>query len=126
MKRWWIGAALAAVCVGQSAWGQQPPAGDGGPLPEPAPVAPCGPQFVPGPLTSAGAPPGPGDALSLPASLPTAWGKGPVPEEGAFFSLGAMGLQRQRPGHTEVGRNELTNRPVLDTNDLNPEMNWGG
>ena len=65
MKRWWIGAALAAMCVGQSAWAQYPPAG-GGLLPEPAPVAPCPPQdggqrFMPGPLPTASAPQGPQD-----------------------------------------------------------------
>jgi hypothetical protein len=128
MKRWWVGAAVAAVCVGQSAWAQQAP-GDGGPLPEPAPVAascPPGPQFVPGPLTSAGAPPGPGDALSLPASLPTAWGKGPIPESGAFLSIGGMGLQRQRPGGTQYARRDDTGDVVLNSHDLDPSQFWGG
>jgi hypothetical protein len=126
MKRWWIGAAVAAMCVGQSAWAQQP-AGGGGPLPEPVPAAVCPPQpqFVPGPLTGAGAPPGPGDALSLPASLPTAWGKGPPPESGAYFHWGAMGLMRQRPGHGEIFRDD-SDREVLSTHDINTEYQWGG
>jgi hypothetical protein len=126
MKRWWIGAAVAAMCVGQSAWAQQP-SGGGGPLPEPVPAAVCPPQpqFVPGPLTGAGAPPGPGDALSLPASLPTAWGKGPPPESGAYFHIGAMGLQRQRPGHGEIARRDIDDREALDTNDISPPFQWG-
>jgi hypothetical protein len=37
-----------------------------------------------------------------------------------------MGLMRQRPGHTEVALREDTRREVLDTHDIDPEMNWGG
>jgi hypothetical protein len=125
MKRWWIGAALAAMCVGQSAWGQQPP-GDGGQIPEPAPVAPCppqGPQLFPGPLTGPNAPPGPGDALSLPASLPTAWGKGPMPESGCYFSIGSSGLQFQTPGHSLIALDQ--GRVVANTHDVDPPTQWG-
>jgi hypothetical protein len=93
---------------------------------------------TPGPLTGAVAPPGPGDALSLPASIPTAWGKGPMPESGFYMSLGGMGLQRQRPGHTPVVLSDTTNNvgnavvPVVrnttvaqDTHDVVPELSWG-
>src|SRR5690348_4685781 len=110
MKKWWIGAALAAMCVGESAWGQGPPAG-GALLPEPAPVAPCGPpppQMTPGPLSGGLAPPGPCDALTLPADIPTAWGKGPVPESALYLSLGSLGFQRQRPGHRDLVVDETT------------------
>jgi hypothetical protein len=126
MKKWWIGAALAAMCVGQSARAQYP-AGDGGPLPEPAPVAPCPPQgqrFMPGPLTGASAPFGPGDALSLPASIPTAWGRGPVPESGAFLSLGGMALRRQAPGHRTYVTDD--GREVLNTHFIDPAFQPGG
>src|SRR5262249_55828168 len=139
MKRWWIGAALAAMCVGQSAWAQYPPGG-GGLLPEPAPVAPCPPpdggqRFMPGPLSSDSAPQGPQDALSLPADIHTAWGKGPVPGSAAFFSLGMMGLQRQGPGRSVIAYdNSTTNNSAsmfdpgfvaLNTTNLDPALNWG-
>lgn len=141
MKTWWIGAALAAMCVGQVAWGQYPPAG-GSLLPEPDPVAACppqGPPVTPGPLTGAVAPPGPGDALSLPAGIPTAWGKGPVPESGFYFHAGGMGLQRYRPGRTAIVLRDTTALvnsvfvPVVrqttvaqDTHQIDPSFDWGG
>src|SRR5690349_14618536 len=129
MRTWWIGAALAAMCVGQSAWAQSPPVG-GGPLPDPVPEAPCppqdvpGPKFMPGPLTGAAAPPGPGDALSLPADIPTAWGRGGIPESGAYLSLGGMGLMRERPGSGAIASNHFSE--VLTTHDLDPAYHWGG
>jgi hypothetical protein len=125
MKKWWIGVVVAAMSVGQSAWAQSPPPG-GGPLPEPAPVAPCPPQdkFTYGPMTGAAAPPGPGDCLSLPASLPTAWGKGPIPESDAYVNFGTMAYMRQRPGHTIVAEGE--GLPALDTNYIRPGYQWGG
>src|SRR5262245_44921274 len=108
MKSWWIGMALVAMCVGQSARAQNPP---GGLLPEPAPVAPSGghgtldQQWVPGPLPGASAPPGPEESLSLPADIATAWGKGPIPESGFYFHVGTQALMRQRPGSTVVAIN---------------------
>ncbi len=122
MKTWWIGAAAAALCVGQSAWAQV--------LPEPAPEAACpapgqgGQQFVPGPLTGATAPPGPGDPLSLPPNIPTAWGLGPMAEEGVYVHLGAMGLMRERPGHAVVATDNGT--VVQTTYDLDPSYYYGG
>jgi hypothetical protein len=127
MKKWWIGAAVAAMCVGQSVRAQDAP---GGALPEPVPVAPCpgNLDFLPGPLTGATAPPGPDTGLTLPADIPTAWGRGPMPESAAYFSLGGMGLMRQRPGGAviaQVGQPPAT-VPVLTTNDLDPPYFWGG
>jgi hypothetical protein len=124
MKKWWIGAALAAMCVGQSAWAQYPP---GGPLPEPVPEAACPPggqQFTPGPLGGANAPPGPGDALSLPADIPTAWGQGYPPESAAYLHLGGMGLIRQRPGRDLIAMDEF--HVALTTNNIDPSYQWGG
>jgi hypothetical protein len=153
MKTWWIGAALAAMCVSQSAWAQSPPPA-GGPLPDPCPVAGCVSQcspFVPGPLPSASAPGGPSDALSLPAGLPTAWGPPPIPESGPFLSVGSLALMRQQPGRASIATNALvvagpiaapstvtqesngllTNLPrfegraMLTTHDLDPDYSWG-
>ncbi|HEX5273052.1 MAG TPA: BBP7 family outer membrane beta-barrel protein [Gemmataceae bacterium] len=129
MKKWWIGAALAAVCVSQSARAQLPPGG--GVVPDPVPVAPCpapgGPgnlDFVPGPLNGTTAPPGPNDGLSLPADVPTAWGRGGTPESGAYLTLGALGLMRERPGHGIIA--EFNGQPALTTHDLDPDYYWGG
>ena len=128
MKTRWIGAAAAALCVGQSAWAQYPPAG--GPLPEPAPEAVCPPQgqggkqFVPGPLTGAAAPPGPGDPLSLPPNIPTAWGLGPMAESGVYLHAGGMGLMRERPGHAVVATDNGT--VVQTTYALDPSYYYGG
>jgi hypothetical protein len=125
MKTWWIGAAAAAMCVAQSAMAQTPPGG--GVLPDPVPVAPCPPNldFMPGPMTSANAPPGPDTGLSLPADIPTAWGRGPVPESAAYLHLGALGLMRQDPGHGVIASLDNASRPSLTTHDLDPDYAWG-
>ncbi len=125
MKKWWIGVVVAAMSVGQSAWAEAPPSG--GPLPEPAPVAPCPPQdnFTYGPMTGPAAPPGPADCLSLPASLPTAWGKGPVPESDFYVNFGTMAYMRERPGHGVIAT-DADGRVSLDTNDIRPGYQWGG
>jgi hypothetical protein len=120
MKKWWIGAVLAAMWVGQSAWGQSPP--PGGLLPDPVPVAPCPPQggpFMPGPLTGAAAPAGPGDALSLPANVHTAWGQPGTPESGAYLSVGSMALMRQRPGGQSIATDALPNGPLINNSRAN-------
>jgi hypothetical protein len=125
MKTWWIGAVAAAVCVAQSAMAQSPPGG--GVLPDPVPVAPCPPNldFMPGPMTSANAPPGPDTGLSLPADIPTAWGRGPVPESAAYLHLGALGLMRQDPGHGVIASLDNASRPSLTAHDLDPDYAWG-
>ncbi len=126
MRKWWIGAALAASCVAQSARAQAP--GNGALLPDPVPVAPCPPQggqqFVPGPLTGGLAPPGPQNGLTLPADVPTAWGRGPIPESGAYLQLGGMGLMRERSGSAIVAMDGK--QPVMTTHDVDPSYNWGG
>jgi len=128
MKKWWIGAALAAMCLSQSARGQYPPGG-GALLPEPAPVAPSGGQdesghkFMPGPLPGGAAPPGPDNTLALPVDIPSAWGKGPTPESAAYLHLGAMALMRERPGRTAVAEDDGVT--VLNTHNLDPEFQLG-
>lgn len=141
MKTWWITAALTAIWLGQvGTVGAQHPTG-GGPLPEPAPVAPTTqpPPAVPGPLTSQGAPPGPGWDLWLPATIPTAWSPHPQPESGFYMHGGAMALQRQRPGRApyvlrDNGTNVLDNGTIpLPRNtsvagnlgDISPSYAWG-
>jgi hypothetical protein len=144
MTKWWIGAAVAAILWGQTAAVRaQPPAAPAGLVPEPAPVAPCPPQLppaVPGPLTPGMAPPGPPNDLSLPATVPTAWQQGPVPESGFFLSAGAMALRRQRPeqkavfvsadnttdldtGFRPIGLRGVT--PLLNFNQIIPDFSWG-
>jgi hypothetical protein len=127
MKKWWIGAALAAMCVGQSALAQGQPGG--GVLPDPVPVAPCPPgqgnlDFMPGPMTGSTAPRGPENCLTLPADIPTAWGKGPMPEEAAFLHVGAMALTRQRPGSGTVA--EINDTTPLTTHNIDPDLALGG
>jgi hypothetical protein len=125
MRTWWIGAAVAAMCVAQSARAQTPHGG--GVLPDPVPVAPCPPNldFLPGPMSSSTAPPGPDTGLSLPADIPTAWGRGPVPESNAYLHLGALGLMRQDPGHGVLATVEGASRPALTSHDLDPDYAWG-
>jgi hypothetical protein len=127
MKKWWIGAAVAAVCVAQSARAQSPPGA--AVLPDPVPEAQCAPpnqgglNFIPGPMGGPDAPPGPGNGLSLPADVPTAWGRGPMPESAGYLSLGAMALMRQQPGRGAIA--EVDQRSALTTHDIDPDYFWG-
>jgi hypothetical protein len=134
MRKLWIGAALAAMYLAQSASAQYPlpaltPLAPPTPLPEPVPVGSSGhqendgKQFIPGPLSGAYTPPGPEDKLSLPYDIPSAWGKGPTPESGAYLHLGAMALWRLRPGSGVVALDDGVT--VLDKRDIDPELQFG-
>ena len=48
------------------------------------------------------APTGPSNDLSLPSTIPTAWAKGPIPEEAPYLHLGAMSLQRLHMGNLPI------------------------
>ena len=110
-------------------------------LPEPEPVGNVGPMqspAVPGPMPRQMAPVGPPPDLALPATVPTAWGLGPRPEEACYFHIGAQAYQRQDPGGSIwLLRDNTTNldrgtTPLLRNtsnvatfNDTNPGMDWG-
>ncbi|HVS34791.1 MAG TPA: hypothetical protein VMS17_04360 [Gemmataceae bacterium] len=101
MMRRWLGAAVIAGCLGLApaarAQNGPPPAAPGA-MPDPIPFCPTqGPNMVPGPLSTATAPPGPCPDLSLPCGDPGAFPCEPcVTEEAVYFSIGAQALQRHK------------------------------
>jgi hypothetical protein len=143
MKKGTIGAALlTAVLFGHvsAAQAQSPP--PQGAMPEPVPLGPaCAVGQAPavaGPLTPGLAPLGPGPDLSLPATIPTAWGPGLKPESYVYAHAGALSLRRQRPGHTvfavrdttvnlDLGTIPPTSRTqeLLDYHSMIPDFGWG-
>ncbi len=135
MMRHWVGAAVIAGCLGLASAARA----QSGPPPEPIPVCPePGPNYVPGPLSTATAPPGPADGLSLPDDGTGAFPcKCPEPEEACYFSVGAQMLQRQHlasggvlavqdPGNLDTGNPPPANAPVLQSlSDVTPHFNAG-
>jgi hypothetical protein len=122
MAKWWLGAVLGVGGLASSAAAQYPylpNQGQASPMTDPVPISATA---QPGPGGSTMAAPGlagPGAAcpscasgggqdLSLPAGLPNAWDcNGMKNTPAVYFSVGYMGLQRQRLGHVEAA--------VLDT-----------
>ena len=142
MMRRWVGAAVIAGCLGLAPAARAqygPPPSGPGPLPEPVPFCPePGSNFVPGPLSTATAPPGPSDCLSLPDDGTGAFPcKECTPEEACYFSVGAQMLQRQHlatagvlavqdPGNLDTGNLPPANAPVLQSlSDVHPHFNAG-
>ena len=135
MMRHWVGAAVIAGCLGLAPAARA----QSGPPPEPIPVCPePGPNYVPGPLSTSTAPPGPSDCLSLPDDGTGAFPcKCPEPEEACYFSVGAQMLQRQHlasggvlavqdPGKLDTGNPPPADAPVLQSlSDVNPHFNAG-
>jgi hypothetical protein len=133
MSRWWMGTALIAMWLAETASAQAPylPLASGGaPVPEPMPC----------PTAPAGMAPAPSQCMSvveLPSNLPNAWCQEPVYCPPAFYVyVGGMGLQRQRMGHVPIavldpGQGNTGNAPprtapvVSDLNDIDPNFNWG-
>jgi hypothetical protein len=145
-----MGAAVVAgwLGLGASAPAQYLPSQVGAArvMPEPLPCGPGGgpppapaPNLVPGPINPADAPPGPCDALSLPANHSSAFQCENFPPECALYlSVGAMWLQRQQLGAgaiavfdnqsmgLDTGNPAPANSPVAQRfKDLVPGMNPG-
>jgi hypothetical protein len=106
MCKKWIGLALLAVWLGQGSEGRAqylPTPIGAARMPDPAPVdphAPKPPDLIPGPLTTAVAPPGPklDDEMSLPANHPGAFQADEYVGGGlnCVFGIGIVGLERSR------------------------------
>jgi Putative beta barrel porin-7 (BBP7) len=139
--RWTWGVALVAGMLGQAgtAVAQQfmPPPNGAAPIPEPIPCGDSTPNLVPGPISPLAAPQGPPDCLSLPGNHSNAFPceKCP-PQEFCYFSIGAQGLVRQKPGqggiavldaqNLDTGIAPPTGRPLVQQfNDINQNVNFG-
>jgi hypothetical protein len=113
-----MGVALLLVGLTHAANAQQSPYPPvpGGTV-EPTPVGPSM-QMVPGPISPRAAPPGPPDELGIPASIPGAFDEGWYqPEKFVYFHVGAMALQRRRPGLFPIA---FADPVVLDTGMATP------
>lgn len=149
MWKRWMGVALLAGWLAPAAPAPaQVPAGPAGAaMPEPVPCGPSGcgacDRAMPGPLPAVMAPPGPPDELSLPAGHLSAFScDGPAEHDRVYFYVGALAFQRQRLGHGVVAYLDPNtraldtgitpapvspkNNPLLDFQDIDPPMQWGG
>jgi hypothetical protein len=134
MAKWWLGTVLGVCGLAGSAAAQYPylpNQGQASPVQDPVPISATPDLGMTGPAMSgpglagpAGACPGcasgGGQDLALPANLPNAWdcnaGKN---APAVYFSVGYMGLERQRPGHVEAAVTDFASGGV-DTGNPPP------
>jgi hypothetical protein len=119
MTKWWMGAAVAALFLGQATTTRAQYAPQGGAMPEPTPLCPSGAgAMTPGPLNSQMAPPGPADCLGLPASVPGAFDdRCEAPERAWYAAAGVQALQRQKLGNHFLG--------IIDPSNLDTGFPFG-
>src|SRR5713226_1467439 len=141
MAKWWLSVALVAIGLGGTASAQNPylpGAGQPTVMPEPIPYSASainqgGPAMPPAHPSDSSAPP------ELRGDMPNAWAEDvPTDPAAVYFSVGYLGYQRQRLGHTPAAFLDLASggvdtgnpppvdsREVLNFHDINPRFSSG-
>jgi hypothetical protein len=141
MAKWWTSVILMASGLAGTATAQNPYLSNASrPSAMPEPIPSCAAQ-APAAMPS-GLPPQPQEQaspVSLPSELPNAWVEDwPTGPGVVYFSVGYLGLMRQRLGHESIGFNDTASggvdtgdlfppgaRDLLNTQDINPRLMSG-